>query len=218
VSSHSEYISLSSVQQAGFDASEILADGNFAGTQCLLYSSVIPQSEAYNAGQWGSDGRWYSFQPSVFYTKNESPILIDDGGFENSPASSVSGGTDYGPWFSNDGLVFTSNYAPHSGNYGAMFGSVGHTGSLTYTEPIPSRVGNQYTLTFWLANGSYNQYNSFVVTWNGVNVYTETNQNAFAYKQVSVTVTAAASNTLVFTSRQDPSYYFLDDISFATVQ
>lgn len=58
-------------QCAGFDAAQTLADGNFVGTQCLLYNTAISSDQAYNAGQWGNDGKWYSFQPSVFYVKKQ---------------------------------------------------------------------------------------------------------------------------------------------------
>ncbi|UZJ55682.1 hypothetical protein CBS101457_005002 [Exobasidium rhododendri] len=197
---------------AGFDASEILADGNFAGTQCLLYSSVIPASEGNNAGQWGSDGKWYSFQPSVFYTKLESPLLIEDGGFEL-----LGSGVTPDPWVVNGGFMGPSSIS-HSGSFAFRMGTVGSDGTLTYSDPITSTAGGHYTLSFWLANGSSYPSSSFKVTWNGVDVYVEADAtNGFSYKLVTVSVTTLASNTLVFSARQDPSYFYLDDISFATV-
>ena len=72
-------------------------------------------------------------------------------------------------------------------------------------------------MTFFLANDNPLDQNTttFAVLWDGNTVYSLTSpQPTFAYRQVTLSVTATTSlTTLTFAAQHDPSQWFLDDVS-----
>ncbi|HXX84535.1 MAG TPA: C25 family cysteine peptidase, partial [Casimicrobiaceae bacterium] len=109
----------------------------------------------------------------------------------------------------------------HSGNYAMSFGLYGATDTLSQT--ITTVAGTYYTLSFWLANDNPQDQGitTFAVQWNdAVNMTTSTvyslpsPQPSFPYTQVVITVLATSNSmTLAFVAEQDPSQWFLDDVS-----
>ena len=104
----------------------------------------------------------------------------------------------------------------NSGSYAMAFGNAGEVTSLVQT--ISTVAGNQYDLSFFLANDNPDGLNTetFDVFWNGVSVFSlGSPQPSFAYsQQVFLNLTATGTSTRIeFLARHDPSQWFLDNVS-----
>ncbi|SPE53115.1 hypothetical protein SBV1_1640001 [Verrucomicrobia bacterium] len=132
--------------------------------------------------------------------------LVQNGGFEagdledwtqtgNTSSTSVSSGSSYA----------------HSGNYGLQ---VGPTGSLGYlSQTLPTVAGQTYLISFWLNSPGGNP-NEFLVAWNGVILFDQTDLPNFGWTNMQFVVTAAgATSVLEFGFRKDPGYFGFDDVS-----
>ena len=107
------------------------------------------------------------------------------------------------------------NGQAESGSFAAALGSVGSDGTLSQT--LQTTAGQQYTLSFWLANNDSGP-DDFTAKWNGTTVLALTNAPAQGYTEYTFTVTATGStSTLEFDARQDPSHWSLDNISVIPV-
>ena len=96
----------------------------------------------------------------------------------------------------------------------AHFGPVGSTGGIEQT--IATAPGHSYTLSFDLSN-SGGIYNSEEVSFGGVDAVNAVNQPGFAGMPFTYTVHATSgSSVLAFAFRQDPSYYYLTNISLTS--
>jgi len=113
---------------------------------------------------------------------------------------------------SNSVSVSTNFLYAHSGAYGAELGPVGSLGYLS--QNIVTVPGQSYCLSFWLDCPGGGATTEFLVSWNGVNIFGQTNLPAVGWTNLVFTNFATASNTtLQFGFRNDPSYFGLDDIS-----
>jgi len=141
--------------------------------------------------------------------------LVVNGGFETGDFSgwtvspSAMGGT-----YAVDN---TGTYS-HSGTCAAALGPYGADGFLS--QSIPTTAGQQYQLTYWLANipdaGGSVWNNDFEVSWGGAEIMASAILNAgpFSYTKYSFVVTGAAGSTpLSFGLRQDAKFFALDDVS-----
>ncbi len=134
---------------------------------------------------------------------------IVNGGFESG---------NFAPWVLNDPSGFsnigTDSAFAHSGTFHANLGAVGAIGTLTQT--FSTIAGQQYNLSYWLANDSGVQPNSFAVFFNNVQIasLTITNSAVFDYTNFMATITASGtSSTLQFRYRHDDDFFRLDDVS-----
>ena len=135
--------------------------------------------------------------------------LITNGSFETHDfggwtLGGNSGASTWGP------QIFIDTQ-PESGAYAAGLGSMGTDGTLSQT--IATTAGKTYTLSFWLQNEAADA-NDFKATWNGQTLVSLTNAAQSGYKQYTYTVTATgATSTLVFSARNDPKQWDLDNVS-----
>jgi flagellin len=148
--------------------------------------------------------------------------LITNGGFELGTPAGV-GLANLAGWTNTGGLDnFLDNctygtLCPHSGSYDAMFGSVGYHTSLS--QSVNTTAGSSYVISFWLANddGADPQKGSFTsinVSFGGTTLIAATNQAQYGWTFEQFVVTATGSSSLLaFDIRQDPTYYYLDDVS-----
>jgi hypothetical protein len=138
-----------------------------------------------------------------------TPVTVINGGFETGDLFgwTVTGSTTF---------FYPTAGAAHSGNYGLDAGTVG---SITYiSQVIPTVVGTQYDLSYWLANTA--RASDGAVTPNYFDVYAGTNDFGWQipvvlpYTQFHLSFQAASSTTTIgFGIQQNPAYMYLDDIS-----
>lgn len=137
-------------------------------------------------------------------TPSNAAELVTNGGFETG---NFSGWTLGG----NTGFTGVDTASAHSGTYGAYFGAVGSTGTLS--QLLNTVAGQTYTVSFWLSN-SGGPTDSFEASIGDTVLQTFTNVNAFQYFNFSFTTPVNGSPSLLkFSFRQDPSYWHIDDIS-----
>ena len=137
-------------------------------------------------------------------TPSNAAELVTNGGFETG---------DFSGWTlgGNTGFSGVSSSAAHSGNYGAYFGQVGSTGTLS--QLLNTVAGQTYTVSYWLSNLG-GPTDSFSASIGGHVLQSFSDANAFQYFNFSFTAPVSGTPSLLeFTFRQDPSYWHIDDIS-----
>lgn len=149
--------------------------------------------------------------------------LVTNGDFETGSLSGWSTnnlactgvGTDYSSasgCFGQD-----TNPGPHGGTQSLYLGNNGAAGLGTISQSIATDAATTYTLSFWLANSTYQEAaapNEFKVTWNGETLLDLSNVGAFAYTNYTFDVVGAANSSLLaFSDIQSPSAWNLDDVN-----
>jgi hypothetical protein len=162
------------------------------------------------------------------FTLQVGQELAQDGGFEAGDFCywTLSGDASiYSDNFADDGTY--SGYSPYDGVY---FAALGQDSNLAYlSQPLPTRAGQLYLLSFWLENPLENTSNptnspgdnpnQFVVRWNtnatSTNViFNQTNLGPFGWSNLVFTVQASSNvTTLQFGNRNDNDFFCLDDVS-----
>ncbi len=161
------------------------------------------------------------------WTWNVKANLVADPGFEASadgtgPHPFSAAWTDVDPsGFS--GVGGDSAFA-HTGNNYAFLGATNYpntppiTGSLS--QNLATTSGISYTLSFFLANDittgpNLGSFTSFEVLWNGISIFSATNQPAFDYTQFTFSdlVATGPLTTLEFRYEHDNDWFRLDDVS-----
>jgi hypothetical protein len=134
--------------------------------------------------------------------------LVVNPGFETGDLTGWPGGDHSG--------VFVSSGNPHSGNFNCYLGAVGTDGTLS--QDITTVVGQAYQVDFWLYSPGGTP-NDFSASFAGVTFFSATNAGPFPYTdEVSGNIVATSTtSTLLFSARQDPSYWNLDDVTVVAV-
>jgi hypothetical protein len=150
--------------------------------------------------------------------------LMENGGFETGDFSdwTLTGNTNIDGDIYNEvvkaGVLNNGSGAEfvHSGTYGAFLGD---TNLATLAQTLPTLPGQQYVLSFWLANPEAGASQQFLVDWNTNGgspnqIYYITSPPVLAWTNLSFTLTATGTNTtLVFGAENPPDGFGLDDIS-----
>jgi hypothetical protein len=131
--------------------------------------------------------------------------LITNGGFETGDFSGWTTGANSFP----QNIVMSP---VHSGSFAAQIAGFS-TNPNTLSQVVTTSAGQAYDLTFWRSLTGNTPTQSLTVSWDGVQVFSELNPNAQPYQQFSVTVVGTSSDTLLFTSANDPGLTYLDDVS-----
>jgi hypothetical protein len=130
--------------------------------------------------------------------------LIFNGGFETG---------DFTGWShtGNPGATGVSMSYANTDTYGAQLGPVGSDGYLSQT--FATVVGDTYAVEFWLSNDGGNP-NDFSASFGATTLLSLTDAPGFGFSSYTFNVVAAStSSTLLFSFRQDPRYWGLDDVS-----
>jgi PEP-CTERM motif len=140
-------------------------------------------------------------------TQASAAELVQNGGFQT--------GTFVG-WTQSNNVGFTgvSSTAGNASTFGAFLGPVGSIGTLT--QMLNTVAGQTYTISFDLRNLQSSPTNFFQVLFGGVQIYA---QGAGGFPSAYTTfsgftgTSTGAQTALVFNFRQDPSFYYLDNVS-----
>jgi hypothetical protein len=146
-------------------------------------------------------------QASVKVTQAQSGNLIVNGGFE---AGDFSGWTTVAAPDSSYFGVSPGN--PHSGTYGAFFGSYFFERDEIYQD-VPTVPGHTYHISYWVANdgGGLTEIRS---SWGGAVLEDLFPDNTFPYQQHSFDVVATSTSTeFRIGGYQLPALWYLDDVS-----
>jgi hypothetical protein len=159
------------------------------------------------------------------FTLQVGQDLVLDGGFEAG---------DFCYWtLTGDSYVYYDNYVdytddPNGTDYSAYagndFAACGQASDLAYlSQPLPTRAGQLYLLSFWLENPSGETPNQFLVQWNANSasqnvIFDQTDMGAFVYSNAQFMVYASTNiTTLQFGARNDNDFFVLDSVSVTAV-
>lgn len=138
--------------------------------------------------------------------------LVTNGSFETGDFTGWTVSGD--PAFTGvcDASTCPGAFAPEDGNFAAYFGPVGDT--ATISQMIATTPGDEYSLSFYLANPVGGTPNLFSVTFGNSSFSFSNFGVAFGWQQFTLTTLATSDQTpLSFTFRNDPSYWFLDNVN-----
>ena len=189
--------------------------------------SLTPAANQLSAGIYTA-ALWFTNLASGLtqlrqFTIQVGQELVQDGGFEAGDLSYwVLSGADvsiYTNNFSDNG--YYTGYTPYAGNYFAAFGQVGNLAYLS--QPLATRAGQLYLLSFWLQNSSGLTPNEFAVQWNTNSastsvVFDQQNMSTFDWTQMQFVVQAASKSTILqFGGQSDYDFLCLDNVSVVPV-
>ena len=182
---------------------------NGSGAWSFATGSLANGNYSFSATDTDAAGNVSTASSPLNVTVNAPPNLVTNGSFETDSFTGWTlGGNDAGAQIVIDGRA-------EQGNYAAEMGSVGSNGSIS--QAISTTPGQEYQLTFWLANdpnGAAATPNDFTAKWNGTTLLSLTNAPQQGYTEYTYDVVATSSSTtLEFDARQDPSFWNLDNIS-----
>ena len=130
--------------------------------------------------------------------------LVANGDFET-------GGYDYWNLGGTTVYDYVESFDVHSGTYAAQFSGFG--ADTTLSQDLPTCIGAKYPVSYWLESDGGTP-NDITVTFGGQTLYSAVDVAAFSWTQFSFTVVATATtSTLEFAARDDPGYFYLDNVS-----
>jgi|SRR5271165_1018716 len=143
--------------------------------------------------------------PSFANSCSGGKNLISNCGFSNGTTGwTTSGFTQYDSVGS--GALVGSTYALALGNFGT-------SGLATISQGFTDTAGVLYTLSFSLYNGAVGNNVNFLASIDGTTVLNSVNTLIQPYQVYSFTFTGTGSDTISFSAVNDPSYYYLSNVS-----
>lgn len=146
--------------------------------------------------------------------------LILNCGFEALPI--VGSGAVPTDWSGSDFLSYEDVVTSHvnSGTYAMQIGNFDFQGAAILSQSFTDIAGATYQFTFYLFNGaggntSGQQSQAFWDSTLGTPVFTDTGGGAPAagYTEETFSLTGTGSDSITFTAYNNPSEYYLDDVS-----
>ena len=140
--------------------------------------------------------------------------LVTNGSFETGDFSGWTpvGDTAFNGVCSDGSCPVSGGWNAEDGNYSAYFGPVGDLGGISQT--IATTAGDNYTVTFWLALPQGGTPNFFQAEFGNAVLTINNWGGTFGWQEFTLSTMATSSQTtLEFLFRNDPSYWFLDNVS-----
>lgn len=141
--------------------------------------------------------------------------LVVNGGFEQADISVVP--VDFVGWTASGVTGKYFSVGPDrsgAGLYSAMIGTMGSDTVLSQTQQLATAAGQQYLVSFWLKNTQGYNGDPFQVSFDGVTLMSWTTIGPLNWTQFSFLATASSADSdLTFSLHNDPSFYYLDDVS-----
>ncbi len=153
-------------------------------------------------------------QPRLFTLSVLSLNLVQNNGFETGD---FTGWTKTGTSSAIQAmLVVTNSHYVHSGRYGAALGSQYTLGYLSQT--LSTSPGQLYFVSFWLGSPDGYVPNQFMAIWDGNTLFSQSNLPRFGWTNLTFTVTASSSSTVLqFGCLDQPKFLGLDDVSVVPI-
>jgi hypothetical protein len=196
-----------------------------AGGSATVNLSLNAAANGLTAGFYTAN-LWFTNSTSGLGQLRQFTLQVDqemvlDGGFEAG---------DFCYWnLLGDSSIFTNNYvddgeytgySPYDGNY---FAALGSFASLAYlAQPLPTRPGQLYQLSFWLQNESFGYENQFQVLWNSNStsaniIFNQTDMGDFGWTNMIFMVQAASDVTTLEFGATNYAFFALDNVSVTPV-
>ena len=131
--------------------------------------------------------------------------LIVNGGFETGDFTGWTTGPNTFPQFIVGSPV-------HSGHFAAQIAGFSNRPD-TLSQAVTTSPGQSYDLSFWRFVDGGGPTILLTGSWDGQQIFSEFNTGSQPYQQFSFNVVGTGSDTLLFTSANDPSFTYLDDVS-----
>jgi len=137
--------------------------------------------------------------------------LVVNGGFETGDLTGWTQGGDLSQTYYDQATTVN----PHSGNYALEIGAIGD--EYEVYQNITTVPGETYQIQFWLANGGAPPDN-FTASFGSTTLLHLDGVSAQGYTEYTYDIAATSSSTeLLFEARQDPSFWYLDDVSVEAI-
>jgi hypothetical protein len=194
--------------------------GSDSVTLSLNSAANGPTAGVYTANLWFTNTTSGLGQLRQF-TLQVDQEMVQDGGFEAG---------DFCYWnLLGDSSIFTNNYvdngqytgySPYTGNY---FAALGSFASLAYlAQPLPTKPGQLYQLSFWLQNESFGYANEFQVLWNSNStsaniIFDQVDMGDFGWTNMIFMMQAASDVTTLEFGATNYAFFALDNVSVTPV-
>jgi hypothetical protein len=175
----------------------------------------------YTADLWFTNLASGQVQLRQFTLQVEQDLVLD-GGFEAYDFCywTLTGSSTIYDYNGVDNGTYTGYYAEQ----GIYFAVMGEVSKLAYlSQALPTKAGQVYQLSLWVANPQGQTPNQFLVQWNtnaasANTLFNQTNMGGFDWSNMVFTVTASTNViTLRFGFRNDNGFFTFDNVSVLPV-